>query len=64
MDGYAVASALSQGEEAGRTSSPSRAMVSPRTAERARKAGFDRHLAKPADPSAHRRLLADLGRRA
>jgi len=64
MDGYAVASALSQGEDGRPYLIALSGYGQPADRERARKAGFDRHLAKPADPSALRRLLADLGRRA
>ena len=64
MDGYAVAAALCQGEDGRPYLIALSGYGQPADRERARKAGFDRHLTKPADPSALRRLLADLGRRA
>jgi CheY-like chemotaxis protein/anti-sigma regulatory factor (Ser/Thr protein kinase) len=64
MDGYAVAGALSQGGDGRPYLIALSGYGQPADRERARKAGFDRHLTKPADPAALRRLLADLGRRA
>ena len=63
MDGYAVAAALRK-RPAGRR--PYLIALSgygqPADRERAREAGFDRHITKPADPTAIRRILEDLGR--
>jgi CheY-like chemotaxis protein len=64
MDGYGVAAALSQGGDGGPYLIALSGYGQPADRERARKAGFDRHLTKPADPMALRRLLADLGRHA
>ena len=64
MDGYAVAGALSKDGDGRPYLIALSGYGQPADRERARKAGFDRHLTKPADPSALRQLLADLGRRA
>jgi CheY-like chemotaxis protein len=64
MDGYAVAGALSQDGDGRPYLIALSGYGQPADRERARKAGFDRHLTKPADPMALRGLLADLGHRA
>ena len=64
MDGYAVAATLSQATDGRPYLIALTGYGQPADRERARKAVFDRHLTKPADPTALRRLLADLGRRA
>ena len=63
MDGYAVAAALRQ-EADGR---PPHLIAltgygQATDREKARAAGFDRHLTKPADPDTLRRILEDVGR--
>jgi two-component system CheB/CheR fusion protein len=63
MDGYGVAAAL---RKAGDGPPPYLIALTgygqPADRDRAREAGFDRHLTKPADPAALRRLLEDIRR--
>jgi two-component system CheB/CheR fusion protein len=62
MDGYALAAALKQGPDGERpylVALTGYGQAADRA--RARAAGFDRHLTKPADPDVIRQILAELG---
>ena len=61
IDGYEVARGPARPSAEGSTWSPSPATGSPRTASRARAAGFDRHLVKPVEPDHLEQVLADDG---
>jgi CheY-like chemotaxis protein len=62
MDGYALATAIRRG-----TAGPPPYLIAltgygqPADRDKAREAGFDRHVTKPADPAALKRILEELG---
>ena len=62
MDGYALASALRRGTDGRPYLIALTGYGQPADRDRALEAGFDRHLTKPADPAALRRMLEDIGR--
>jgi CheY-like chemotaxis protein len=65
MDGYAVAAALKDDTDSSEGTRPYLIALTgygqAADRDRARAAGFDQHLTKPADPTAIRQILAKLG---
>jgi two-component system CheB/CheR fusion protein len=62
MDGYAVAAALRKADGGRPYLIALTGYGQPADRDHAREAGFDRHLTKPADPAALRRILQEVGR--